>query len=909
MKDAPATTIYLKDYAAPAYVIDSTDLTFDLFEDHADVRSILRFVANPAAAKSDSLVLHGQELELKELVLTGKTGARVVVEAGHYVIADETLTIPSLSALLGDDTSSFELRCHTRIEPQNNTALEGLYKSKKMFCTQCEAEGFRRITYYLDRPDVMSSFVTTISAEKARYPVLLSNGNKISEGEVAGSEGERHWVKWEDPFKKPSYLFALVAGDLASVDDSFVTSSGREVLLRIFVEDKDLDKCAHAMESLQRAMRWDEEVYGREYDLDIFMIVAVDDFNMGAMENKGLNIFNTSCVLANPKTTTDASFQRVEAVVAHEYFHNWSGNRVTCRDWFQLSLKEGFTVYRDAEFSADMGSRTVKRVEDVAFLQTVQFAEDAGPMAHSIRPESFMEISNFYTVTIYEKGAEVVRMINLLLGDAAFRAGSDLYFERHDGQAVTTEDFVKAMEEASGVDLGQFRRWYSQAGTPKLTVNGEYDAAVKTYTLTIAQSCPATPGQPEKLPFHIPFSMGLLAEDGTEFELVLSGETHSEQDAGKKSRILSITEQTQSFVFEGICEAPIPSLLRGFSAPVRMSFDYKPEELQALMVGDSDGFNRWNAGQQLSISVIEGQLAAWYESHKAELPSLLEDAFAGVLDRVLIDDSFDKAMAAHLLVLPTTAYLIERAAVADVDAIHGVRESLADQLAHALEAKFASVFAAHAEEAGAPFSASAEAMARRAIANLSLSYLVRTGKQQWLDACAAQFKNATNMTDQAAALRNLVNSSAEAAGSLRSEALEAFHGQWQHEALVVDQWFAIQATNTLPGTLSRVEELMQHADFDIKNPNKVRSLIGAFCGQNHLGFHAADGSGYRFLADRVIELDALNPQIASRLLTPLTRFGKFDDSRRVLMQGELARIKSVEGLSRDVFEVVAKSTV
>ena len=420
-------------------------------------------------------------------MLTGKTGARVVVEAGHYVIADETLTIPSLSALLGDDTSSFELRCHTRIEPQNNTALEGLYKSKKMFCTQCEAEGFRRITYYLDRPDVMSSFVTTISAEKARYPVLLSNGNKISEGEVAGSEGERHWVKWEDPFKKPSYLFALVAGDLASVDDSFVTSSGREVLLRIFVEDKDLDKCAHAMESLQRAMRWDEEVYGREYDLDIFMIVAVDDFNMGAMENKGLNIFNTSCVLANPKTTTDASFQRVEAVVAHEYFHNWSGNRVTCRDWFQLSLKEGFTVYRDAEFSADMGSRTVKRVEDVAFLQTVQFAEDAGPMAHSIRPESFMEISNFYTVTIYEKGAEVVRMINLLLGDAAFRAGSDLYFERHDGQAVTTEDFVKAMEEASGVDLGQFRRWYSQAGTPKLTVNGEYDAAVKTYTLTIAQ--------------------------------------------------------------------------------------------------------------------------------------------------------------------------------------------------------------------------------------------------------------------------------------------------------------------------------------------------------------------------------------------------------------------------------------
>lgn len=909
MKDAPATTIYLKDYAPPAYVIDRTDLAFDLFEDHADVRSILRFTANPAAAPNESLVLHGQDLELIELVLVSNTGERVVVDERQYIIADETLTIASLPALLGSDTSSFELRCHTRIEPQNNTALEGLYKSKKMFCTQCEAEGFRRITYYLDRPDVMSSFVTTISAEKVRYPVLLSNGNKIAEGDVEGSAGERHWVKWEDPFKKPSYLFALVAGDLASVDDSFVTKSGREVALRLFVEDKDIDKCDHAMESLKRAMRWDEEVYGREYDLDIFMIVAVDDFNMGAMENKGLNIFNTSCVLANPKTTTDASFQRVEAVVAHEYFHNWSGNRVTCRDWFQLSLKEGFTVYRDAEFSADMGSRTVKRVEDVAFLQTVQFAEDAGPMAHSIRPESFMEISNFYTVTIYEKGAEVVRMINLLLGESAFRAGSDLYFERHDGQAVTTEEFVKAMEDASGIDLGQFRRWYSQAGTPQLSVSGVYDAAAKTYTLTVKQSCPATPGQPEKLPFHIPFSMGLLSADGTEFELMLSGETHGVQDAGKKSRVLSLTEETQSFVFEGICETPIPSLLRGFSAPVRLNYEYDPTELQTLMVSDSDGFNRWNAGQQLAISIIESQLGTWHERQKAELSSLLKDAFVGVLDRVLNDDSFDRAMAAHLLVLPTTAYLIERAVVADVDAIHGVRESLADQLASALESRFAAVFEANKEEAGTAFSANAEAMARRAIANLSLSYLVRTGKQSWLDACAAQFENATNMTDQAAALRNLVNSPAELAVGLRAAALESFHAQWQHEALVVDQWFAVQATNTLPGALSRVEALMQHADFDIKNPNKVRSLIGAFCGQNHVGFHAVDGSGYRFLADRVIELDRLNPQIASRLLTPLTRFGKFDAVRRELMQKELARIKAVEGLSRDVFEVVAKSTV
>ncbi len=909
MKEAAAKTIYLKDYAPTPFLIESTQLSFDLYEDYADVFSVLRFSRNAEAEQSDSLTLQGQELELCKLEIAGEGTELIVLDPAQYDVSGDELTIPSLSSLLGGEPNHFELRCHTRIEPQNNTALEGLYKSKKMFCTQCEAEGFRRISYYYDRPDVMSSFTTRIAADKARYPVLLSNGNKIDEGEVAGSNGERHWVSWEDPFKKPSYLFALVAGDLQSVDSTFTTASGREVELRIFVESKDLDKCDHAMDSLKRAMRWDEQVYGREYDLDIFMIVAVDDFNMGAMENKGLNIFNTSCVLANPKTTTDAGFQRVEAVVAHEYFHNWSGNRVTCRDWFQLSLKEGFTVYRDAEFSADMGSRAVKRVEDAAFLQTVQFAEDAGPMAHSIRPESFMEISNFYTVTIYEKGAEVVRMINLLLGDENFRKGSDLYFSRHDGQAVTTEDFVKAMEDASGIDLSQFRRWYSQAGTPVLNVSDSYDAEAKTYTLQVEQSCPATPGQPNKEDFHMPFAMGLLAEDGTPFELVLEGEVHGEGAAGSTDRVLELTQAKQSFVFAGICESAVPSLLRGFSAPVRLHYNYTPAQLQTLAVHDSDGFNRWNAVQQLAIGAIDEQLETLAAGEAVVLPSRLQQAFAGVLELVKADPGFDKAMAAHLLALPSTAFLIERASEADVQGIHTVREALANQLAAALENEFAEIYESHKTQASSPFSASAEAVAQRAIANLALSYLVRTGKDQWLRSCEELFSAAGNMTDQAAALRCLVNSDSSLGQQASERALAAFYSQWQHEALVVDQWFAIQATSSVPGALKRVEGLMGHADFDIKNPNKVRSLIGAFCGQNHTGFHAADGSGYRFLADQVLQLDKLNPQIASRLLTPLTRFAKFPAEKRALMQAELARLKASDGLSRDVFEVVEKSTL
>ena len=897
MKNASARTTYLKDYRPPPFTIETTDLHFDLYEDHASVVSKLLF---KCSGDSDvtSLQLHGQLLKLEKVLINGQ-----LLNPDQYIQDDENLTIPALDGLLGASFEEFLFECHTRIEPQNNTALEGLYKSKKMFCTQCEAEGFRRITYYLDRPDVMSVFTTTVAAEKAKYPVLLSNGNNIASGDVDGAP-DRHWVTWEDPFKKPSYLFALVAGDLLSLDDTFVTCSDREIELRIFVEEKDIDKCNHAMLSLKNSMRWDEEVYGREYDLDIFMIVAVDDFNMGAMENKGLNVFNTSCVLASPQTTTDFSFQRVEAVVAHEYFHNWSGNRVTCRDWFQLSLKEGFTVYRDSEFSADMGSRTVKRVEDVSFLQTVQFAEDGGPMAHSVRPDSYMEISNFYTVTIYEKGAEVVRMIALLLGPEKFRAGSDLYFERHDGQAVTTEDFVKAMEDASGIDLGQFRNWYYQAGTPVVSIQSEFDADTKRYTLHVSQSCPDTPGQSNKKPLTVPLRLGLLGSDGKDLPLRLLADDAS---TSKTDRVLSVTQEEQQFVFEGLESEPIPSLLRGFSAPVRLQYDYSRAELLFLMVNDSDGFNRWNASQLLTIGLIDELQSDLAAGRDLALPQSLVDAYAGLLDSTLSDPSVDKAMIAQLLSLPTIGFLIERSEVADVDSIHLVREFLLNGLAAKFYSSFLDVYTNNTSDA--EYAADAVSIARRSLKNLALSYLMRSKKDEAVTLAQQQFVLASNMTDQLSGLRCLVNSGSATAVDLKRDALASFYKQWSHEPLVVDQWFVVQAVCQLPGSLAQVKQLLEHTDFDIRNPNKVRSLIGAFCGQNHIGFHDASGEGYEFLADQVLVLDTLNPQIASRLLTPLTRWRKFSAKRQGLMQSQLRRIKAQEELSKDLFEIVEKSTI
>jgi len=903
MKDAQARTTYLKNYAPPPFFIVTTDLHFELFEDHAIVISNLEFRRNEAvtAQDHDTLVLHGQNLTLETLSLNGAPLA-----TNDYLVDEEFLTLPNLGNLLGAAPDRFTLACKIRIEPQNNTLLEGLYKSRRMFCTQCEAEGFRRITYYLDRPDVMSVFTSTVVADKKKYPVLLSNGNMVGSGEVA-DDSSRHWVKWHDPFKKPSYLFALVAGNLESVDDQFVTSSGRSVTLKIFVEEKDLDKCDHAMVSLKNAMRWDEEVYGREYDLDIFMIVAVDDFNMGAMENKGLNIFNTSCVLANPKTTSDSGFQRVEAVVAHEYFHNWTGNRVTCRDWFQLSLKEGFTVFRDGEFSADMGSRTVKRIEDVGYLRTVQFAEDSGPMSHSVRPDSYMEISNFYTVTIYEKGAEVVRMISELLGPVNFRAGSDLYFKRHDGQAVTTEDFVQAMEDASGVDLVQFRNWYRQAGTPVIDVVGSYDALSKRYELTITQSCPDTPGQNNKKPFHIPIKMGLLDNEGKQFGLTLVGEMEIEKDRQELQfdRVLNVTEVTQSYVFENISCKPVPSLLRRFSAPVKLNFSYSHEELCFLMIHDSDGFNRWNASQMLANACIGQLLEARKAGEELVLPDIFAETYQAVLNAVLLDTSMDKAMVAQLLTLPTMGSLIEASVVADVDGIYAVREFLIEALGCRLLAEFEKVYLANKSQT--EFAVDSRSIGQRALKNLCLSYLVRSGNSQWIGECQGQFKDASNMTDQMTALRCLVNSAEEVAAGPKADCLAAFYAQWKDEQLVVDQWFQVQAACQLPGALGTVKTLMGHTDFEMKNPNKVRSLIGVFCGQNFTGFHSSTGEGYEFLADQVLAIDKINPQIASRLLSPLTRWRKYNALRGQLMLAQLERIKAGENLSRDVFEVVQKS--
>ncbi|MGI4836888.1 MAG: aminopeptidase N [Janthinobacterium lividum] len=883
MRTEQPKMIYLKDYQAPEYLIDETHLTFELHDDHTLVHAQLVMRRNPArGAGLPPLVLDGQLLELLSVKLDDAE-----LTASDYTQSPDSLTLQPGAERFTVDTS-------VRIHPETNTALEGLYKSSGMFCTQCEAEGFRKITYYLDRPDVMSKFTTTLSADKNAYPVLLSNGNPIASGP---DEDGRHWATWEDPFMKPAYLFALVAGDLWCVEDTFKTQSERDVTLRIYVEPENIDKCQHAMTSLKKSMRWDEQAYGREYDLDIFMIVAVNDFNMGAMENKGLNIFNSSAVLARAETATDAAHQRVEAIVAHEYFHNWSGNRVTCRDWFQLSLKEGFTVYRDSGFSADMNSATVKRIQDVAYLRTHQFAEDAGPMAHAVRPDSFIEISNFYTLTVYEKGSEVVGMIHTLLGAEGFRKGSDLYFDRHDGQAVTCDDFIKAMEDANGVDLTQFKRWYSQAGTPRLAVSEHYDAAAQTYSLTFRQSCPATPDKVEKLPFVIPVALGLLDASGAEIALQLSGEA---QAAGT-TRVLSVTEAEQTFTFVGIKAKPLPSLLRGFSAPVKLSFPYDRDQLMFLMQHDSDGFNRWDAGQQLSVQVLQ-DLIGQYQSGA---PLVLDPRLITALGTVLDNEELDAAMVAEMLSLPGEAYLAEISEVADVDAIHAAREFARLQLAEQLHDKLWRRYQANREVSKAtPYVAEAEHFSRRALQNIALSYLMLTTQPQVLAAALEQFDAADNMTERLTALAVLVNSPYSAE---KAKALESFAEHFKDNPLVMDQWFSVQAASTLPGGLARVQALMEHPAFNFKNPNKVRAVIGAFAGQNLINFHAADGSGYRFLADIVIRLNALNPQIASRQLAPLTRWRKYDSKRQALMKAELERILASGELSSDVYEVVSKS--
>jgi aminopeptidase N len=887
MRDAQPAAIYLRDYRPPAYLIEQTELYFQLHDDCAIVSSRLHMRRNDGVPAGTSLQLHGEELELLELGLDGK-----ILDEEHYALTGQGLEIAAVP-------DRFLLECRTRIRPQDNTSLDGLYRSRSMFCTQCEAHGFRKITYYLDRPDVMSVFTVTVEADREQFPVLLSNGNPVA---TAALPGGRHSATWHDPFAKPAYLFALVAGKLEFVEDSFRTCTGRDICLRIYVEDKDLGKCDHAMRSLKKAMCWDEEVYGREYDLDIFNIVAVDDFNMGAMENKSLNIFNSSCVLCSPETTTDRGFQNVEAIVAHEYFHNWSGNRVTCRDWFQLSLKEGFTVFRDSQFSADMGSPTVHRIEQVNVLRTAQFAEDAGPMAHPVRPESVIEINNFYTLTVYEKGAEVVRMMHTLLGPAAFRQGSDLYFERHDGQAVTCEDFVRAMEDASGVDLRQFRNWYSQAGTPLLTVRDDYDAANQRYTLHVEQSCPPTPGQPDKQPLVIPLAMSLLGAAGR-MPLRLAGApgdaaVHAAR-AGVYDCVLRIDQPRQSFIFEGVGERPVPSLLRGFSAPVRLDYPFSKSDLRALMSRDDDGLVRWDSAQALATRVIHEVEQQLGQGADPAVDPLLTEACC----QLLAQRDQDPAMVAEMLQLPGENYLAELAGHdggADVDGIHHARNAVQAAIARACCSELLDRY--HQLADASPYSPDAAQVAARSLRNTCLEFLASADRQH-LQLAWRQFSEARNMTDRLAALRVLACYGDE---PQRERALDTFYRDWHHDALVINQWFQVQAAIPVGDTLQRVRGLLAHADFDLHNPNKVRALVGAFANNNPIHFHRIDGQGYRLLADVVIELNRLNPQIAARLLTPLSKWRVYR-GRAELMRGELARLAGVAGLSPDVYEVVTKS--
>ncbi|WGL17608.1 aminopeptidase N [Microbulbifer bruguierae] len=877
MKDNQPRTIYLKDYKVPDYLIDHTELTFDLDPQATLVKSRLKVRRNPAADPGDSglpaLWLDGVDLELLSVSINGK-----LLPAQRYQEMTGGL-------LLAVETPEFELEVQNRIAPESNTSLEGLYLSNGMYCTQCEAEGFRKITFYPDRPDVMSIFTTTIVAP-ASYPVLLSNGNKIDSGTT---QDGRLRVTWEDPFAKPAYLFALVAGDLQYVEDTFTTSSGREVKLQLFTEARNIRKCEHAMVSLKHAMRWDEEVYGREYDLDIFMIVAVDHFNMGAMENKGLNIFNSACVLASPETATDAAFQRIESIVAHEYFHNWSGNRVTCRDWFQLSLKEGFTVFRDAEFSADMNSRAVKRIEDVTVLRTAQFAEDGGPMSHPVRPDSYMEISNFYTLTVYEKGAEVVRMIHTILGPEAFRRGSDLYFERHDGCAVTCEDFVVAMEDANDADLKQFRRWYSQAGTPVLDVEDRYDEDKGEYTLKIRQHTPDTPGQKDKLPLCIPVTTALLGADGKELPL---------NQAGATETTLLLTEACQEFVFGNIKERPLPSLLRGFSAPVKLRYDYRDHQLQFLMRHDSDEFNRWDAGQRLALNALAALQVQFRAGEALRTPDALIAGYASVLG----NGALDPALVAKMLALPSAQELAEQEGEIHAAAIIAAREFVRNAIADALKPEFLARY--RQLDQRTPYSAEAADIARRSLKNTCLAYLCATMDDDALDLARSQLARGENMTDSASALGALVEF-----GPVEDaeQHLESFYQQWQQDTQVVETWFGLQSTSASYGTLERVQQLLGHSAFELTNPNKVRAVIGGFAMRNFKQFHKEDGSGYEFLSDQVIALDKLNPQIAARLVTPLTRWKKYAASDAGLIKSALQRIAECGSLSRDLFEVVSKS--
>jgi aminopeptidase N len=874
-------TIYLDDYTPPDFLIDNTELHFVLGEEVTQVRSTLSVRRNPEkTTERPPLKLNGEQLQLVSIKLDGES-----LSHDQFQTNAEDITIPHVPA-------HFQLDIEARIKPQENTALEGLYQSSGNFCTQCEAEGFRKITYFLDRPDVMSKFTTTIVADKVHYPALLANGNLIDSGDL---DGNQHFATWQDPFPKPCYLFALVAGNLICKEDVYVTRSGRPVTLKIYVQEHNIDKCDHAMHALKKAMRWDEATFGLEYDLDIYMIVAVDDFNMGAMENKGLNIFNSKYVLARPETATDSDYAHIEGVIAHEYFHNWTGNRVTCRDWFQLSLKEGLTVFRDQEFTADMTSRPVKRIEDVRLLRTHQFPEDSSPMAHPVRPPSYIEINNFYTMTVYEKGAELVRMYQTLFGREGFRKGLSLYLERHDGQAVTIDDFAAAMADTNHYDLAQFKRWYTQAGTPVVTVTGRWDSEDNSYTLFISQSCPPTPGQAHKAPFDLPLKVGLLAAEGTDIPLQLEGE----RSAAATSRVLGVRASEQRFKFVNVREKPVPSLLRDFSAPVILRYRYTDEELAFLLTFDSDQFNRWEAGQKLVINDLKRLIAAYQQGKSLKIDETSILAFK----KVLQDTALDRAYVSEILVLPSETYISELFETIDVQAIYVARRTFRQSMAEILESELLQTY--HENKLEGAYRYSAEDAGHRKLKNLCLAYLATLGKSEYHALARQQYVDTQNMTDMMGAMMALRDSDCKE----REEIYESFHDRWQNDPLVMDKWFSNQAMSSRNNTLETVRQLMEHPLFSIRNPNRVRALIGAFAHSNPIHFHRADGAGYAFVAEQVLVLDRLNPQIAARLAKAFSRWKKYDPTRQSCMQQQLKQLASSKEISRDLYEVVTKSLI
>jgi aminopeptidase N len=888
MRTDTPQAIYRKDYTPPTYWVNTVEMGFDLDPDLTRVATRLTLSRN-TGSRGKSLVLYGESLELVQLRMNGKEVSKRGYTLGNGVL--EIFNAP-------DEVT---LDIETAIQPSQNTSLMGLYTSNGNFFTQCEAEGFRKITFFPDRPDVMAKYKVMLRADKSRYPVLLSNGNLIEEGDLGDG---RHYAVWEDPFKKPSYLFALVAGQLVCQEETYTLQSGREVLLQVWVEEGNLDKTQHAMDSLKNSIRWDEERFGLELDLDRFMIVAVGDFNMGAMENKGLNIFNTKYVLANPRIATDADYAGIESVVGHEYFHNWTGNRVTCRDWFQLSLKEGLTVFRDQEFSADLigtdSGRAVKRIEDVRVLRQAQFPEDAGPMAHPVRPDSYVEINNFYTVTIYEKGSEVVRMYQTLLGRDGFRKGMDLYFQRHDGQAVTCDDFRAAMADAGGRDLTQFELWYSQAGTPRVKVETRYDEVAQSYMITLTQSCPPTPGQPTKLPFHIPVAVGLLDSGGRDMPLVLDSVEGGDQiDAAPTTMVLELTEQSQTFHFRNVRERPVPSVLRNFSAPVILDIEYTDAELAFLMANDSDAFNRWEAGQRLAMR----RMLALTEAVKNGEPlteGAAEKALGNAFRATLTDTALDPAFCELALTLPSESVVAEQMDVVHPQAIHQVRRFLRRSLASAM--RFDWEVAYQSNRTPGAYSPDPVSAGKRGLKNLALSYVLELDDSDAHALAQAQYDNANNMTDRVAALSALVNGSAPG----KDAALASFYEDFKQEALVVDKWFSLQAMARTTD-VAAVRALMEHPAFSLRNPNRARSLIFSFCNGNPGQFHAPDGSGYEFWADQVIALNTINPQVAARLARSLDRWRKYAPELQDRMRAALQRVAATKSLSKDVHEVISKS--